>query len=172
MKRISLIILSVLVLVLSACGNSNYQNNQAISDTNSYIESKEVESNKRYEIDLTMDNYWRYFSNTKEEYTAIGSNAKITYENLGVLNYGYYENVIFTLDISYQYMNVGVWPYAEAEGKIDTIKLEMKANGYGTYTYNYSKYQSIFESLPSYNENYVTSIINVVGISGKVFFSI
>ena len=172
MKKISLMFLSIFVLILSSCGNSNTQENKPTDGNKDIIESREIESNKRYEIDLTIDNFWRYFSNDRTEYTSNGSSAKITYENQGILNFAYYENVIFTLEISYQYKNTGTWPYKEAEGKLDTINLEMKANGYGSYIYNYAKYQSVFESLPSYNQYYVTSIVNVVNVSGKVVFSI
>ncbi|MCR4898031.1 MAG: hypothetical protein K5892_02280 [Acholeplasmatales bacterium] len=160
MKKLALLSL-FLVLLLFGCNNKSSSNDNEVSSTN------EVK-NDRYEIELTMDNYWKYFSNTVEEYTA-SQYTDIIYENTGILNFAYYEDVVFTLELSYEfYDQYGMTSTVPEKVTFENKELEMKANGEGKFVFSYTYYAPSGES----NLYHYIRYLKLKHVRGKVLFSI
>lgn len=165
MKKYFLALVAILIC-LCGCSNNSPTSSQNIDSNNSSV--VETNKNKRYEFDLTMDNYWKFFLNTQEEYSANSySPNSIIYENEGVLSYAYYEDVVFVLELSYSITYNGV----TTTNKFDDVTLKMKANGYGKFTYSYEYSREIngkdSDSLYNYKRE-----LKVKNVSGKVIFSV
>lgn len=152
MKRL----LMILIPFITLCSCSGV-NNEPIASS----DVVETEKNKRYEIDLNLDNYWKYFEESGNT-NASGYNS-LTFSIKGVLSYAYYEDVYISF---YVKVNDVVYPKLSQS-------IELRADGYGTITP--ITYDTVFMknaygqdvSLYSYQRS-----IYVKSISGKVIFSI
>jgi len=159
----------LLLTIVFLCGCSRKKTTQKITaDSNGRIEEDKV---VRYEIDLTMDNYWKYFDNVITDYEVGPNNYNaIIYENIGILNYAYYEDVAFTLELSYITHN----PYAEKEEDknkyhlIGNVTMLTKADGSGSFRFS----NNYLGEEPEHSLYSATKCLKVVGITGKVIFSI
>ena len=168
MKKMISFLLICTLFMLTACSSKKTTTTIVTTDEHGAIED---DKNKRYEFDLTMDNYWKFFDNIQEEYM-VGANSydPIIYTNKGILSYAYYEDVIITFELSYTMHN----PYAENEEDklkhkvIGNVYLPLKADGYGIFTYGYNY---PVEGETSTSLYWADRYLKVVGISGKVIFS-
>lgn len=146
-KRFSIILLLLTLCCVTiffvGCDDSSKNNN--VKDSNENY----------YNIDLTMDNYWKFLDWDKR-------NNQFT----GVLSYAYYDNVVITLQrkiISEYTTNT----YSE------NYTIELNAAGCKTYSFTEYTFDQIKEllnhtgSLSSYSNE-----ITIINISGKVQFSI
>ena len=167
MKKMISFLLICTLFVLTACSSKKTTTTMVTTDEHRAIED---DKNKRYEFDLTMDNYWKFFDNTQVEYMASAETYnEIKYINKGILSYAYYEDVVFTLELSYTKHN----KYAENEEDrnihttIGNVYLPMKADGSGIFVYAYNYLGDTTEQSLYWSTRY----LKVVGISGKVIFS-
>ena len=160
MKKICFIILTLSMFVLCSCSNKTTKS-IVTKDENGMIVDDKI---RHYEIDLNMDNYWKYFENTVNEYSAgANSHDTIEYENLGVLSFAYYENVIFTFELSCEIKNSGELIHYD----LGTIQIETKADGYCKYRFP-TKYEIDGTERDMY---FYTKKLEVVSITGKIVFS-
>lgn len=117
----------------------------------------ETEKTKRYEFDLTLDNYWRYFDETGTMSGGYRSYTTLSYSISGILSYAYYENVTMKFSVKLD----------------DTVNhsfdktIELKANGNGSITYTYETKVTDDQDFYWYSRELI-----IDNISGKVIFSI
>ena len=146
-KRFSIILLLLtlccVTILFVGCDDSSTNNN--VKDSNENY----------YNIDLTMDNYWKFLDWDKR-------NNQFT----GVLSYAYYDNVVITLQrkiISEYTTNT----YSE------NYTIELNAAGCKTYSFTEYTFDQIKELLnhTGYLGSY-SNEITIINISGKVQFSI
>ncbi len=146
-KRFSIILLLLILCCITiffvGCDDSSANNN--IKDSNENY----------YNIDLTMDNHWKFLDWDKR-------NNQFT----GVLSYAYYDNVVITLQrkiISEYTTNT----YSE------NYTIELNAAGCKTYSFTEYTFDQIKELLN--HTDYLSSYSNgitIINVSGKVQFSI
>lgn len=146
-KRFSIILLLLTLCCVTiffvGCDDSSANNN--VKDSNENY----------YNIDLTMDNHWKFLDWDKR-------NNQFT----GVLSYAYYDNVVITLQrkiISEYTTNT----YSE------NYTIELNAAGCKTYSFTDYTFDQIKELLnhTGYLSSY-SNEITIINISGKVQFSI
>lgn len=146
-KRFSIILLLLTLCCVTiffvGCDDSSKNNN--VKDSNENY----------YNIDLTMDNYWKFLDWDKR-------NNQFT----GVLSYAYYDNVVITLQrkiISEYTTNT----YSE------NYTIELNAAGCKTYSFTEYTFDQIKELLnhTGYLSSY-SNEITIINISGNVQFSI
>ncbi len=146
-KRFSIILLLLTLCCVTiffvGCDDSSANNN--VKDSNENY----------YNIDLTMDNHWKFLDWDKR-------NNQFT----GVLSYAYYDNVVITLQrkiISEYTTNT----YSE------NYTIELNAAGCKTYSFTEYTFDQIKELLnhTGYLGSYGNEI-TIISISGKVQFSI
>lgn len=146
-KRFSIILLLLTLCCVTiffvGCDDSSANNNVKDSNEN------------HYNIDLTMDNHWKFLDWDKR-------NNQFT----GVLSYAYYDNVVITLQrkiISEYTTNT----YSE------NYTIELNAAGCKTYSFTEYTFDQIKELLnhTGYLGSYGNEI-TIISISGKVQFSI
>ena len=146
-KRFSIILLLLtlccVTILFVGCDDSSTNNN--VKDSNENY----------YNVDLTMDNYWKFLDWDKR-------NNQFT----GVLSYAYYDNVVITLQrkiISEYTTNT----YSE------NYTIELNAAGCKTYSFTEYTFDQIKELLnhTGYLSSY-SNEITIINISGKVQFSI
>ena len=143
---------SIILLLLTLCCVTIFFVGCDDSSTNNNVK----DSNKNYyNIDLTMDNYWKFLDWDKR-------NNQFT----GVLSYAYYDNVVITLQrkiISEYTTNT----YSE------NYTIELNAAGCKTYSFTEYTFDQIKELLnhTGYLSSY-SNEITIINISGKVQFSI
>lgn len=146
-KRFSIILLLLTLCCVTiffvGCDDSSANNN--VKDSNENY----------YNIDLTMDNHWKFLDWDKR-------NNQFT----GVLSYAYYDNVVITLQrkiISEYTTNT----YSE------NYTIELNTAGCKTYSFTEYTFDQIKELLN--HTGYLGSYgkeITIISISGKVQFSI
>ena len=146
-KRFSIILLlftlCCITIFFVGCDDSSANNN--IKDSNENY----------YNIDLIMDNHWKFLDWDKR-------NNQFT----GVLSYAYYDNVVITLQrkiISEYTTNT----YSE------NYTIELNATGCKTYSFTEYTFDQIKELLN--HTDYLSSYSNeitIINVSGKVQFSI
>ena len=143
---------SIILLLLTLCCVTIFFVGCDDSSTNNNVK----DSNENYyNIDLTMDNYWKFLDWDKR-------NNQFT----GVLSYAYYDNVVITLQrkiISEYTTNT----YSE------NYTIELNAAGCKTYSFTEYTFDQIKELLN--HTGYLSSFSNeitIINISGKVQFSI
>ena len=146
-KRFSIILLLLTLCCVTiffvGCDDSSANNN--VKDSNENY----------YNIDLTMDNHWKFLDWDKR-------NNQFT----GVLSYAYYDNVVITLQrkiISEYTTNT----YSE------NYTIELNAAGCKTYSFTEYTFDQIKELLN--HTDYLSSYSNeitIINVSGKVQFSI
>lgn len=117
----------------------------------------ETEKTKRYEFDLTLDNYWRYFDETGTMSGGYRSYTTLSYSISGILSYAYYENVT---------MNFFVKLDDTVNHSFDKT-IELKANGNGSIAYTYETKVTDDQNFYWYSRELI-----IDNISGKVIFSI
>ncbi|MCI6354424.1 hypothetical protein [Eubacterium coprostanoligenes] len=146
-KRFSIILLLLTLCCVTiffvGCDDSSANNN--VKDSNENY----------YNIDLTMDNHWKFLDWDKR-------NNQFT----GVLSYAYYDNVVITLQrkiISEYTTNT----YSE------NYTIELNTAGCKTYSFTEYTFDQIKELLnhTGYLGSYGNEI-TIISISGKVQFSI
>lgn len=143
---------SIILLLLTLCCVTIFFVGCDDSSTNNNVK----DSNENYyNIDLTMDNYWKFLDWDKR-------NNQFT----GVLSYAYYDNVVITLQrkiISEYTTNT----YSE------NYTIELNAAGCKTYSFTEYSFDQIKELLnhTGYLSSY-SNEITIINISGKVQFSI
>lgn len=143
---------SIILLLLTLCCVTIFFVGCDDSSTNNNVK----DSNENYfNIDLTMDNYWKFLDWDKR-------NNQFT----GVLSYAYYDNVVITLQrkiISEYTTNT----YSE------NYTIELNAAGCKTYSFTEYTFDQIKELLnhTGYLSSY-SNEITIINISGKVQFSI
>ena len=143
---------SIILLLLTLCCVTIFFVGCDDSSTNNNVK----DSNENYyNIDLTMDNYWKFLDWDKR-------NNQFT----GVLSYAYYDNVVITLQrkiISEYTTNT----YSE------NYTIELNAAGCKTYSFTEYTFDQIKELLnhTGYLGSY-SNEITIINISGKVQFSI
>lgn len=146
-KRFSIILLLLTLCCVTiffvGCDDSLANNN--VKDSNENY----------YNIDLTMDNHWKFLDWDKRNY-----------QFTGVLSYAYYDNVVITLQrkiISEYTTNT----YSE------NYTIELNAAGCKTYSFTEYTFDQIKELLnhTGYLGSYGNEI-TIISISGKVQFSI
>lgn len=146
-KRFSIILLLLTLCCVTiffvGCDDSSANNN--VKDSNENY----------YNIDLTMDNHWKFLDWDKR-------NNQFT----GVLSYAYYDNVVITLQrkiISEYTTNT----YSE------NYTIELNTAGCKTYSFTEYTFDQIKELLnhAGYLGSYGNEI-TIISISGKVQFSI
>lgn len=146
-KRFSIILLLLTLCCVTiffvGCDDSSANNNVRDSNEN------------YYNIDLTMDNHWKFLDWDKR-------NNQFT----GVLSYAYYDNVVITLQrkiISEYTTNT----YSE------NYTIELNTAGCKTYSFTEYTFDQIKELLnhTGYLGSYGNEI-TIISISGKVQFSI
>lgn len=146
-KRFSIILLLLTLCCVTiffvGCDDSSANNN--VKDSNENY----------YNVDLTMDNHWKFLDWDKR-------NNQFT----GVLSYAYYDNVVITLQrkiISEYTTNT----YSE------NYTIELNAAGCKTYSFTEYTFDQIKELLnhTGYLGSYGNEI-TIISISGKVQFSI
>ncbi len=146
-KRFSIILLLLTLCCVTiffvGCDDSSANNN--VKDSNKNY----------YNIDLTMDNHWKFLDWDKR-------NNQFT----GVLSYAYYDNVVITLQrkiISEYTTNT----YSE------NYTIELNTAGCKTYSFTEYTFDQIKELLnhTGYLGSYGNEI-TIISISGKVQFSI
>lgn len=146
-KRLSIILLLLTLCCVTiffvGCDDSSANNN--VKDSNENY----------YNIDLTMDNHWKFLDWDKR-------NNQFT----GVLSYAYYDNVVITLQrkiISEYTTNT----YSE------NYTIELNTAGCKTYSFTEYTFDQIKELLnhTGYLGSYGNEI-TIISISGKVQFSI
>lgn len=146
-KRFSIILLLLTLCFVTiffvGCDDSSANNN--VKDSNENY----------YNIDLTMDNHWKFLDWDKR-------NNQFT----GVLSYAYYDNVVITLQrkiISEYTTNT----YSE------NYTIELNTAGCKTYSFTEYTFDQIKELLnhTGYLGSY-SNEITIISISGKVQFSI
>lgn len=146
-KRFSIILLLLTLCCVTiffvGCDDSSANNN--VKDSNENY----------YNIDLTMDNHWKFLDWDKR-------NNQFT----GVLSYAYYDNVVITLQrkiISEYTTNTHSENYT----------IELNAAGCKTYSFTEYTFDQIKELLnhTGYLGSYGNEI-TIISISGKVQFSI
>ena len=104
-SKFTILILLILFLLngLAITSCSNNTSNHISSATEK--ETSQSDTSKDYrQFDLTMDNFAHFFY--FKEYPASplnGSTDPGGYEVIGVLNYAYYDNVVVTFDVDYEY---------------------------------------------------------------------
>ena len=170
MKKIYFV-LSILCL-LDLCSCSGKKTTTTIATTKDENGMAENDKIKHYEIDLDMENYWKYFENAKVKYDK-GHDSyaydSLKYENIGVLNFAYYENVLFTFSLTFETYN----PYAENEEDVSkhydagTINVEARADGYCIY----NAPSSIDVGDRTINLYGCDAHLELINITGKVIFS-
>lgn len=143
---------SIILLLLTLCCVTIFFVGCDDSSTNNNVK----DSNENYyNIDLTIDNYWKFLDWDKR-------NNQFT----GVLSYAYYDNVVITLQrkiISEYTTNT----YSE------NYTIELNAAGCKTYSFTEYTFDQIKELLnhTGYLSSY-SNEITIINISGKVQFSI
>lgn len=143
---------SIILLLLTLCCVTIFFVGCDDSSTNNNVK----DSNENYyNVDLTMDNYWKFLDWDKR-------NNQFT----GVLSYAYYDNVVITLQrkiISEYTTNT----YSE------NYTIELNAAGCKTYSFTEYTFDQIKELLnhTGYLGSY-SNEITIINISGKVQFSI
>ena len=143
---------SIILLLLTLCRVTIFFVGCDDSSTNNNVK----DSNENYyNVDLTMDNYWKFLDWDKR-------NNQFT----GVLSYAYYDNVVITLQrkiISEYTTNT----YSE------NYTIELNAAGCKTYSFTEYTFDQIKELLnhTGYLGSY-SNEITIINISGKVQFSI
>ena len=143
---------SIILLLLTLCCVTIFFVGCDDSSTNNNVK----DSNENYyNVDLTMDNYWKFLDWDKR-------NNQFT----GVLSYAYYDNVFITLQrkiISEYTTNT----YSE------NYTIELNAAGCKTYSFTEYTFDQIKELLnhTGYLGSY-SNEITIINISGKVQFSI
>lgn len=143
---------SIILLLLTLCCVTIFFVGCDDSSTNNNVK----DSNENYyNVDLTMDNYWKFLDWDKR-------NNQFT----GVLSYAYYDNVVITLQrkiISEYTTNT----YSE------NYTIELNVAGCKTYSFTEYTFDQIKELLnhTGYLGSY-SNEITIINISGKVQFSI
>ena len=156
-KKVCIIILSF-TFVLSCLGIFGCDNKQ---DYNSGT-GLEVNTRKRYEFDLTLENF-NYFFN----YLINSLNTQVVqYDIVGVLSFAYYENVEITFDVNFKYDMYGA-------NKYYTGKYIVNLNAAGCYSFKSHDSELLtLISCPESHAGVATKRIDVESITGKIIFSI
>ena len=149
--------------MLCSCGTN--KSGVSSNDPNAPIETEKV---KRYEFDLSLDNYW-YFIDVTSENTSTHNAGYIDYSFKGVLSYAYYENVSFVID--YRIHGEGGIYHPSGDYQADII-MKLNASGSGVF---YLKYDFIPDNFtPSFTGDSVSDYqrsSSIKSVSGKVIFS-
>ena len=142
---------SAILLLLTLCCVTIF----FVGCDNNFANNKENSNENYYNIDLTMDNYWK-FLNWDER------NNQFT----GVLSYAYYDNIIVTLQRKI------VSEYTE-NTYTENYTIELNAAGCKNYSFTEYTIDQIKKLLnhTGYLSSY-SNEITIINISGKVQFSI
>lgn len=160
-----------LILLLLSFALISCSSGQAAPSTDKLASSQtavETDKTRRYEFDLTMDNYWKFID--VRDTSTTGNYETLSFTFSGVLSYAYYEDVRFTVDYKAHGAGGIYSPSGDYEAKI--VK-ELNAGGNGVlnlpYDYIPEETTPAFSGASFYGYE---RTISILGVSGKVLFAI
>ena len=137
MKKIILPIIMIIPFALCGCDNTNKVNNSSKNESSNII-GVETDKTKRYDIDLTVNNYWKYLDITGDFEASYYSYKSLSYSVSGVLSYAYYEDVMITFDYCGGYYNSYTNTKNDKEYHANIYaNLNAAGNDSGSIAYNY-----------------------------------
>lgn len=142
---------SILLLLTLCCVTIFF-----VGCNNDFANNKEDSKENYYNIDLTIDNYWKFLDWDKR-------NNQFN----GVLSYAYYNNVVITLQRKIVSEEYTTNTYSE------NYTIELNAAGCKNYSFTEYTFDQIKELLnhTGYLGSYKNEV-TIINISGKVQFSI
>ncbi len=157
MKIKSVSVLLVLIIVSLCFVGCNTSVNETSTPSNNTETAEEKSTINHYEIDLNLENYWKYI-NWSQDFD------ECTFS--GVLSFAYYENVIVTVERTISSPEYTTNTYSE--------KYDIELNAAGNLLHikeekTFDEYRQLL-NVSGYMGS-VSDKITVVGIKGKVIFS-